>query len=58
VTRLDTYAIPVDRASRDYMDAILSLPAFREWLEAALDEPWVLEFDEVSEAPVEVLRRK
>ena len=58
VTRLDTYAIPVDRVSRDYMDAILSLPAFREWLGAALDEPWVLEFDEVSEAPVEVLRRK
>jgi glutathione S-transferase len=58
VTRLDTYAIPVDRVSRDYMDAILSLPAYREWLEAALDEPWVLEFDEVDEEPAKVLRRK
>ena len=42
VTRLDTYAIPVDPVSRDYMDAVLALPAFREWLEAALKEPWVL----------------
>ena len=58
VTRLDTYAIPVDRVSRDYMDAILSLPAFREWLEAALDEPWVLEFDEIDEEPAKVLRRQ
>jgi glutathione S-transferase len=57
VTRLDTYAIPVDPVSRDYMHAILSLPAYREWLDAALDEPWVLDFDEVSEEPVEVLRR-
>ena len=58
VTRLDTYAIPVDRVSRDYMDAILSLPAYREWLEAALDEPWVLKFDEIDEEPAKVLRRQ
>jgi glutathione S-transferase len=58
VTRLDTYAIPVDRVTRDYMDAILSLPAYREWLEAALDEPWVLTFDEIDEEPVKVLRRQ
>jgi glutathione S-transferase len=57
VTRLDTYSIPVDPLSRDYMSAILSLPAYREWLEAALDEPWVLDFDEADEEPIEVFRK-
>jgi glutathione S-transferase len=58
VTRLDTYAIPVDPVSRAYMDTILGLPAFREWLEAALDEPWVISHDEVDEEPTEILRRR
>src|SRR5687768_8948764 len=58
VTRLDTYSIPVDPVSRDYMHAILSLPVYREWLEAALKEPWVLPHDEVDEEPIEVLRKK
>jgi glutathione S-transferase len=58
VTRLDTYAIPVDPVSRAYMDTILGLPAFREWLEAALDEPWVIAHDEVDEEPTEILRRR
>ncbi len=57
VTRLDTYAIPVDPVSRAYMDAILGLPAYRDWLEAALDEPWIVPYDEVDEEPVAVLRR-
>lgn len=58
VTRLDTYSIPVDPVSRDYMDAILALPAYKEWLEAALEEPWVLAHDEVDEAPIEVFRKE
>ena len=58
VTRLDTYAIPVDPVSRAYMDTILGLPAFREWLEAAFDEPWVIAHDEVDEEPTEILRRR
>jgi glutathione S-transferase len=57
VTRLDTYAIPVDPVSREYMNAILALPAFQEWRAAALDEPWVLDKDEVDEEPIEVLRK-
>jgi glutathione S-transferase len=57
VTRLDTYSIPVDPVSRDYMEAILSLPAYRDWLNAALDEPWVLDFDEADEEPIEVFRK-
>jgi glutathione S-transferase len=56
VTRFDTYSIPVDPASRAYMDAILGLPAFREWRAAALREPWTILHDEVDEEPVEVFR--
>ena len=40
VTRFETYRVPVDPETRAYMDAILGLPAFREWREAALAEPW------------------
>jgi glutathione S-transferase len=57
VTRLDTYAVAVDPVSRDYMDAVLALPAYRAWLEAALKEPWVLLQDEVDEEPTAVLRK-
>ena len=55
-TRLDTYSIPMDAVTRAYVDAILALPAFRQWLKAALDEPWVVEADEVDEVPIAVFR--
>jgi glutathione S-transferase len=58
VTRLDTYSIAVDSVSRDYMQAILSLPAYQEWLKGALDEPWVLTFDEADEEPIAVFRKE
>ena len=57
VTRLDTYSVPVSAQTRAYMDAVLGLPAFREWLGAALQEPWVVAEDEVAEEPVEVFRQ-
>ena len=47
VWRLHTYAVNVQAATRAYMDALLSLPASRDWYEAARREPWVLEHDEV-----------
>lgn len=56
VTRLDTYAIPVDPVSQAYIDTVLALPAFQEWRAAALLEPWVVAHDEVDEEPIEVLR--
>src|SRR6185295_5805382 len=56
VTRFDTYSIPVDPVSRAYMDTILALPAFREWRDAALREPWTIPQDEVDEDPIEVFR--
>ena len=58
VTRLDTYSLPVEADTRAYMDAVLSLPAFVEWREAALDEEWAVAADEVDEAPIAVYRRR
>jgi glutathione S-transferase len=47
VTRLDTFALPVSAASREYMDAVMATAAFRRWKEAALAEPWIVPSDEV-----------
>jgi len=46
VSRFHTYAVEVGEGSRAYMDAVMALPAWREWKEAALKEPWILPFDE------------
>ncbi|RYE32285.1 MAG: glutathione S-transferase family protein [Hyphomicrobiales bacterium] len=56
VTRLDTYGIAVDPVSQDYIEAMLSLPAYREWLTAALAEPWIVAHDEVDEPALVNLR--
>jgi len=56
VTRLDTYGIAVDPVSQDYMRAVLALPAYREWLTAALAEPWIVAQDEVDEPALVNLR--
>ncbi|RZM10228.1 MAG: glutathione S-transferase family protein [Sphingomonas sp.] len=49
VTRFLTYAIPVPRFAEQYMRAVLMHPHVRAWIEAAQDEPWVIE---QFEAPV------
>jgi glutathione S-transferase len=46
VSRFHTYAVEVGEDSRAYMDAVMALPAWREWKEAALKEPWILPYDE------------
>ena len=56
VTRLDTYDIPVSDQTRAYMDAVLGHPAFIEWREAALQETWIIEQDEVDEVAIENFR--
>jgi len=56
VTRLDTYGWPVDTTSRAYMDAVLALPAYREWLDGALAEGWYVPHDEIDEEPIAQLR--
>ena len=47
VTRFVTYSIPVPRFAAAYMEAILHHPWMREWIEAAQEEPWVIERYEV-----------
>ncbi len=56
VTRLDTYAIPVDPAGSEYMRVVLGLPAYRQWLDAALKERWIVAQDEVDEPAAANLR--
>jgi glutathione S-transferase len=47
VARFHTYAVAVGAGTRSYMDAVMALPAWREWAEAGIKEPWVLAEDEV-----------
>lgn len=47
VSRFHTYAVEVRSAARAYMDAVMALPAWAQWSEAARIEPWVLPHDEV-----------
>lgn len=46
VTRLDSYAIPVKKETRAYVDAVMNTPGFKAWLAAALKEPWIVPVDE------------
>ncbi len=56
VTRLDTYSIMLDANTRAYVDAVLSLPSFGEWRDAALRETWIVDHDEIDEEPIETYR--
>ncbi len=47
VSRFHTYDVDVRAPVRSYMDAVMSLPAWKEWTGAALKEPWVLAEDEI-----------
>ena len=47
VARLHTYDVEVGTPTRAYMNAVMALPAWKEWRDAALKEPWVLAEDEV-----------
>lgn len=44
--RFTGYGVELDATSADYVDAILALPAMREWIGAALAEPEVIEASE------------
>ncbi|MBI1385954.1 MAG: glutathione S-transferase [Rhizobiales bacterium] len=56
-TRFETYALPASAATSKYFNALLAHPAYRDWLDEALVEPWTVPFDEVGEEPVAVLRK-
>jgi glutathione S-transferase len=47
VSRFHTYAVNIGPVARDYMKAMMTLPAWVEWRTAAIKEPWVLPEDEV-----------
>ena len=47
VTRFDTYGVEVDGTCESYCRAVLTHPAFVEWREAALKEPWIVREDEI-----------
>jgi glutathione S-transferase len=43
VNRFHVYDVPVKRATREYMDAIMALPAWKAWINDAEAEPWRIE---------------
>jgi glutathione S-transferase len=47
VARFHTYGIEVGDVSRAYMAAVMALPAWRDWYDAALREPWVMRHNEL-----------
>jgi glutathione S-transferase len=47
VSRLHTYGIEVGATAQAYMHAVMVLPAWNEWRDAARREPWILPHDEV-----------
>jgi glutathione S-transferase len=46
VSRLHSYRFDVGKAARAYMDAVMAMPAWAEWRQAALEEPWVMKGNE------------
>lgn len=50
VTRFVTYSIPVPPFASAYMKAVLARPDVRDWIDAAQEEPWVIEKYEAAAA--------
>jgi glutathione S-transferase len=46
VARLHNYGIPVGAPARSYMNAVMALPAWTAWRNAALEEPWIMRHNE------------
>lgn len=45
--RIDTFTIPVSKASRAYVEAILATASYQQWRKDAAKETWIIEEDEV-----------
>ena len=43
VTRLRTYGVTVDSDTDAYCKAVLAQPAMKEWIDAAKNEPWLIQ---------------
>ncbi|WP_169194855.1 glutathione S-transferase family protein [Devosia sp. MC1541] len=46
-TRIRTYELPVTDLAGLYVEAIYALPAFQAWRNLALQEPWIVDDDEI-----------
>jgi glutathione S-transferase len=46
-SRLHTFAVPVKKETRTYMDAIFATPALKDWLKLSAKEKWIVPEDEV-----------
>jgi glutathione S-transferase len=46
VSRFHTYGILVSPKCHGYMDAVMALPAWREWTAAAMKEKWIMRHNE------------
>ncbi len=57
VSRFHSYGIAPDAVAVAYMDAVRAHPAYRAWLAAATEEPWIIQQNE-ADTPIEDLRRK
>jgi glutathione S-transferase len=47
VSRFASYSLPASKASRDYMDVMMALPAWKAWEASASQETWIMEGNEV-----------
>lgn len=56
VSRFITYDVAVSDAARAYMGAVAAHPAYKAWEAGGLEESWIVDADEVDEAPIENLR--
>jgi glutathione S-transferase len=46
VARFHNYGLPVQADTRAYMEAVMALPAWREWVDAAMREIWIMRHNE------------
>jgi glutathione S-transferase len=46
VARFHNYGLAVSATARAYMDAVRSLPAWREWADAGTKETWIMQHNE------------
>ena len=46
LARFNNYGLPVSAATRAYMNAVMALPAWRQWTDAAMREPWIMRHNE------------
>jgi glutathione S-transferase len=43
VTRFRTYGVTLDADSEAYAEVVLAHPAVKEWIDAARNEPWLID---------------